>query len=225
MCKQKTEIHAFASSDLYDVMQTSVGSRDNPLLFIISTAGTNIGCIGHQLFMDGEKHLRNEIPADDCNTIFDCSFTIDQADAFDSISTWHKANPFIAFRCVNLMSYRQKQRKLKYRVSARPNFFTKYLNVFCNSSDKWLEWDVIRDSTDLSIQFKEYIQSDVPCYLGVDIGLTSDLSASAMFLFIRTETLNVSAKGFFPRDGLSECTPNQADMYIKWSNMKDGSFE
>lgn len=224
-CCVLDEIHAFTSSELYDVMQTSVGSRDNPLLFVISTAGTNIGCIGHQLFMDAEKHLRNEIPADDCNTIFDCLFTIDQGDAFDSMAAWHKANPSLRSGARKLDELQAKATEAKYRVSARPNFLTKYLNVFCNSSDKWLEWDVIRDSTDLSIQFKDYIQSDVPCYLGVDIGLTSDLSAIG-YVFVHPDgNIKCFSKGFFPRDGLSECTPNQADMYIKWANMKDGSFE
>jgi len=210
-CCVLDEIHAFTSSELYDVMQTSVGSRDNPLLFVISTAGTNIGCIGHQLFMDAEKHLRNEIPADDCNTIFDCLFTIDQGDAFDSMAAWHKANPSLRSGARKLDELQAKATEAKYRVSARPNFLTKYLNVFCNSSDKWLEWDVIRDSTDLSIQFKDYIQSDVPCYLGVDIGLTSDLSAIG-YVFVHPDgNIKCFSKGFFPRDGLSECTPNQAD--------------
>lgn len=223
-CVVLDEIHAFTSSDLYDVMQTSVGSRDNPLLFIISTAGTNIGAIGHQLFIDGVKHLTNEIPSEDCNTIFDCLFTIDTGDSFDSIKVWHKANPSLRSGARKLDELQAKATEAKYRPSARPNFFTKYLNFFCGGSDKWLDWPLIESSTDVGTTLNDYAGTDTKCFIGVDIGLTSDLSALG-YVFVHDDgSIKCFSTAYFPRDGLPSLTPTQETMYIKWANAKDGSF-
>ncbi|MBL0603798.1 terminase large subunit [Aeromonas salmonicida] len=219
------EIHSFTSDAVYNVMRTSLGARNNPLMFVISTAGTNLGAIGHRLFGDGEDQLRNVVKRSECDHIFNCLYTIDKGDAFDSVAAWHKSNPSLRSGARKYEEIENEANTARRMISARPNFLTKYLNVFCNSSDKWLEWEVIRDSTDINLKMQDYIQSDVPCYLGVDIGLTSDLSAIG-YAFVHPDgSVKCFSKAFFPRDALDNIPPAQAEMYVKWANMKDGSFE
>ncbi len=222
-CVILDEIHSFSSADVYNVMKTSLGGRINPLFFVISTAGFNLGAIGHQLYMAGEERLRGIVPPADCNDLFDCLYTIDTGDAFDSIKTWHKANPSLRSGARSLTDIESTCNEAKYRVSARPNFFTKILNFFSAGDDKWLDWPLIQRSAVVG-KIDDFNGTDTPCYLGVDIGLTSDLSAIGYVFILPDGTKRCFSTAYFPRDGLDDLTPNQAQDYIRWSNTKDGSF-
>lgn len=220
------EIHSFKTSDVYDVMRTSIGSRTNPLFMVISTAGTNLGCIGHEVFQLSEAIVKGTVLQSDFENTFSAVFTIDTGDDPSDPNTWAKANP-------SLGAARSEDEILKLwntaknSPSARPNFFTKYLNVFVQGSQKWLQEEQIQRTLRVNLKLDEFIGSKIPCYVGVDVGATQDLTAIAyVFVDDRNNQLKVTAftKAFFPSEALQNIPPPQAATYVRFSKSTDDSF-
>ncbi|MCS3766163.1 phage terminase large subunit-like protein [Aeromonas hydrophila] len=218
------EIHSFKSPAVYDVMKTSMGSRENPMFFVISTAGTNIGCIGHERFMTDEGILKNLTPAEMSESTFCALYTIDNGDAFNDVQTWHKANPSMRSGARLFGEFKDLADDAAIRPSARPNFLTKYLNVFVQGNDKWLDYDDIRATANNKLKLEDFAGTDVDCYIGVDIGLVDDLSAIGYVFVDKEENITCFTKAFFPIDNLCEATETARSNYTKWHNQKDGSF-
>lgn len=218
------EIHSFKSPDVYNVMSTSFGSRDTPMMFVISTAGTNLGCIGHEIFQTKEKELNNTIHPSECERNFSALYCIDKGDAFNDVKAWHKSNPSLRSGARKMDELIIKASEAANRISARPNFLTKYLNVFVQGNDKWLQHDVIKRTANNTIKLDDYRGSDVKCYIGVDIGLVDDLSAIGYVFTHDDGTVTTFTKAFFPSDMLEECTAENRNQYIRWANTKDGTF-
>lgn len=219
------EIHSFKSPAVYDVMKTSMGSRENPMFFVISTAGTNLNCIGHELFTTDESILRNKSDPELSETKFCALYTIDHGDAFNSDQAWHKANPSMRSGARSRDELVALANDAALRPSARPNFMTKYLNIFVNGSDKWLQYDDIRGTANNTLKLDDFAgRDDLDCYIGVDIGLVDDLSAIGYVFVDKDENITCFTKAFFPIDKLPEATDTAKANYTKWHNMKDGSF-
>lgn len=219
------EIHSFKSPAVYDVMKTSMGSRLNPMFFVISTAGTNLGCIGHELFGTDEGILKNKSSPELSETKFCALYTMDEGDAFNSDTAWHKANPSMRSGARGRDELVALANDAAMRPSARPNFMTKYLNIFVQSADKWLQHDDIRATANNSLKLEDFAgRDDLDCYLGVDVGLVNDLSAIG-YVFVDTEeNITCFTKAFFPIDKLPDATDTAKANYTKWANQKDGSF-
>jgi phage terminase large subunit-like protein len=218
------EVHSFKSPDVYNVMKTSMGGRETPMFFVISTAGTNLGCIGHDIFQTREKELRNGISPSECEREFSALYCMDNGDAFNDIKTWHKANPSLRSGARKLDEIEALASEAAIRINARPNFLTKYLNFFVQGSDKWLQQDDIKCTANNTIKLDDYRGSNTKCYIGVDIGLVDDLSAIGYVFTHDDGTVTTFAKAFFPSDMLDEATTDNRSKYIRWANMKDGTF-
>lgn len=219
------EIHSFKSPEVYDVMKHSMAARENPMFFVISTAGKYIGCIGHERFQSDEQMLKGISDPTLSETLFCALYTIDAGDSFNSITAWHKSNPSLRSGARPLDELQDEANDAAKRPSARPEFITKYLNVFVQGSDKWLQYDDIRATADNSLKLEDFAgRDDLDCYIGVDIGLVDDLTAIGYVFIDKDENITCFTKAFFPHDNLSEATDTAKSNYTKWHNMKDGSF-
>lgn len=223
-CAIIDEIHGFKNSEVYDVMKTSVGSRDNSLFMCISTAGTNISGIGHQVFDTNAAILRGTHEAD---RVFCALYTIDKDDDYRSYTTWQKANPGLGGARADDDLY-QMADEVQRRPTARSNFFTKYLNVFVQGTDQWLTAEHISASRELMYinSFSKHNTSEYECFIGVDLASVQDMSAlSYVFKNTETDELKVFTKALFPRDNLDALDKDLMNQYVFFHNQRDGSFE
>lgn len=218
------EIHSFKKADVYNVMKTSIGSRLNPLFFVISTAGTNLGCIGHQVFLDCEKILTQIAQPQDYESTFCALYTTDKGDNWLDETVWRKANPSLRSGARKMDDLVELSNTCLLRPSQQANFFTKYLNVFVQSTDKWLSAQTVEASADFKLKIEDYYNTKTDCYVGVDIGLNSDLSAISL-VFHQGNEFKVFTKAFFPYEALNAQSVQNQQLYHKWNNQKDGSFE
>ncbi|WP_157830538.1 terminase large subunit [Aeromonas sobria] len=220
------EIHAFKSDAVYNVMRTSFGARSQPLFFVISTAGFNLGHIGQELFDTSKDILFGTRKAE--NT-FCALYTIDDGDDFREPSTWMKANPALG-KHRKFSEMEDMVNDAIYRPSLLGNLFTKYLNKFMAGSDQWLKYDSVIDCRS-EYKLKDFKGSKIPCYIGIDIGDVEDLSA-VTYLFHDKSGLKgpkdnyyMFTTALFPENSMPNNTPQTQELFGHFFNAKDGSFE
>jgi phage terminase large subunit-like protein len=138
------EMHAWPDSGMYDVIDSAFGGRDQPIFFIITTAGVTRECFcfrhrNHCLnVLNGYKSGVYDDPQ-----LFVYIATIDEGDDPFAETTWYKANPELgAGKQLDYM--RSQAKKAQQLATAKNNFLTKQLNVWIESASTWLKlerWD------------------------------------------------------------------------------------
>jgi len=84
------ELHEWLNGDLYDVIHKSEAARDQPIEFLISTAGIKGFGYGWEIWNEAQEILAN--PDQDPETLV-VIFAADESDDWTSPDTWAKANP------------------------------------------------------------------------------------------------------------------------------------
>lgn len=218
------ELHSFKNSDVYNVMRTSIGCRTNPMFFAITTAGFNIGCIGYNVYEDSKKILNNLSEMTEFDSTFCALYEIDDGDSYEDEKAWHKANPSLRSGARPKQELAEYVSTCKVQPSQRPNLITKYMNRFVQGQDKWLDKEDIDAGINRGMKLQDYIGSKVPCYIGVDIGLVSDLAAIS-FVFVKPNgELDMFSKAYFPMEALEDQSVTAQQIYRRWAQQNDGSF-
>lgn len=164
------EYHEHDSDHFVETMQTGMGSREQPLLSIITTAGSNLGGPCHEKRRDVirilEGHFQDE-------TVFAAIYTIDEGDEWDNPDSLRKANPNFGVSISEefLLSQLEKARRSASRQNA---FRTKHLNEWVGARTAWmnmLAWQ--RQQKELSLDDFE----GFPCRLAIDLASKKDVAA------------------------------------------------
>lgn len=145
-CAIVDELHAHKTRDIWDVIETGTGAREQPLIWAVTTAGFNRSGICYEQRSYAIKVLSG-VERDD--EYFAIIYTVDQEDLEDEErllsdpALWAKANPNWGVS-VNPDDIARKARKALSMASARNNFLTKHLNVWVNADVQWMSmahWD------------------------------------------------------------------------------------
>jgi len=164
------EVHTFgANRELFDVLRTSVGARDQPLEILLTTAGCDRDGLEYELF-DYAVKIRDGI-LDDPSFLGELYYADDEDD-WTLEATWRKANPALGdFRSLDEM---QRMCDEAQKLVSRQNAFRRlYLNQHTEQDERWLDvmtWDqgYCEDWPDLS---------GVWGYAGCDLASTMDTTA------------------------------------------------
>lgn len=128
------EYHAHRTDEVYDVMQTSMGARQQPLMLIITTAGlnTSVPCFAYRKTMC--QVLDGALEAD---RNFAIIYTLDDVSEVDDPAMWVKANPCYG---VSLSEewLRDQYDKMKREPSKIANIMTKSFNVWMDAPTVWI---------------------------------------------------------------------------------------
>lgn len=211
------EFHSQRYWDLYNVMKSSQGARANPLMVTLTTAGFLVGdsypcysmwqtCIS---ILNNEKH-------DD--TQFTAIYQLDEEDKWDDENVWTKCSPSLdqtVFR-----SYMQDEiNAAKNNTSLETGVRTKLLNQWCQSTDIWLPYDLLKSHMhSISLEEMSKLPNVSYGYLGVDLSAVSDLTA--MTLMVESnDKFYFKTWAFVPEDCLSNASIN-ASRYREWQRNK-----
>jgi len=175
------EFHAHKDRALFNVMRSAFGARKQPLMWAITTAGSDINgpCYEERTF--ATKVLEGTIVADHYFVII---FTLDRAedygdgrkvgdDPFDE-RFWIKANPLLG-SAVQIEELRQYAIEAKSNPAAEGEFKTKRLNIWVGALSAWLnvtQWNLCADP---ELTLDDFFGLD--CYIGADLSNVDDLSA------------------------------------------------
>lgn len=213
-CAIVDELHAHKTREVWDVIETATGSRRQPLLWGITTAGSNRSGICYEQ-RDYTCKLLEKIFEDE--TYFGVVYTIDEGDDWASEDSWKKANPNYGVSVMPDDMHRLATKAMQM-PSAVNNFLTKRLDVWVSADAGLFDmaaWDACGDT---KLKPEHFAAWD--CYMAVDLGFVDDIAATVK-LFIKTEIVDgeqVKHFAFFGRYYLPEETvaDNRNSQYSGW---------
>ncbi len=203
------ELHAQPDRDLVDVLYTSTIKRDNPLILYVTTSDfERPGSICNEKHdyaskvRDGVIHDPSFLPA-----IFEAKLD----DDWRLPETWRKANPNlgVSIRETDLAKLCQKAEDIPGFLNT---FLRLHLNVRTQSDVRWLsleQWD----ATDGAVDEAEL--RGQPCWCGLDLSTTTDLSAFAM-VFRRESRYDVLVKFWVPEENARRREQKDRVPYLQW---------
>ncbi len=205
------EYHSHKNSNLYDVIKSSTGARQNSLMMIITTAGFNKASACYDERQYSEKILRGQL-----DNIHHFAFisSIDKDDNPFDPSTWKKANPNLGVSN-SLEDFKVAAKEAKQKGGQTlVEFLTKRLNVWTNVSDVWIKDEdfPLAEKT----EFKEKDLENAPCYGGLDLSKTSDLSAYALVFPQSGGTFKTIVRSFVPEKSYRERQDTGDNMYQRF---------
>lgn len=206
------ELHAHKTRAVYDVVETSIGKRLNPILWVITTAGFDTAGICYEVRTMLREVLAKTVEDE---TQFGIIYTIDEGDDWKTEAALIKANPNWGVSVMPKMVL-PLQLKAITLASAANNFKTKHLDVWCQAGAAWMDmtsWHKGERTVDLD-DFEGR-----PCVIGLDLGAKNDLTAK-VYVF-KTEgddgrpRYQVFSRLYLPQTAIDKGTVSQ---YSGWAD-------
>ncbi len=224
------EFHAWKDRALWDVMTSGIGARKQPLGWIITTAGYNVGGVCFEqreylkrvlnatLLRHGGMGYKVTGDAVEDDHSFGMIFTLDddyadgrEPDNWADESVWKKANPALGVS-VSIEELRTAARKAVASPESQAEFRTKRCNQWLAASSDWMDmvkWDAAADPT-----LSEAMFHAEPGYLALDAAFKTDLFARIK-LFRRGEDYYAFGKYWLPESMLD---PEEHPRFYAWAN-------
>lgn len=204
------ELHAHKTRNLYEVIETGTGSRQQSILWAISTAGSDRSgiCYEQQTYL--QKILERKAEDD---TYFGTVYSIDTDDDWTDPTVWQKANPNYGVS-VYPEDMARLCRKAQEMPSAVNNFLTKRLNVWVNADSAWLNMQKWDGCGDHALDIDDFAGCD--CYIGLDLASKVDMAAKVI-LFFENDQYYLFGQFYLPEEAAEDSRNSQ---YSGWA--RDG---
>jgi phage terminase large subunit-like protein len=165
------ELHAQPNRELYDVLNTAMGKRAQPLMIMITTAGYDRNSI---CWEQHEYALKVRAGIIEDPTFLPVIYAADTDDEWTSPATWRKANPNFGVSVKEDFLWQECQTALQ--SPAYQNTFRRlYLNQWTQQETRWIDmksWDGCNGPLpDLAGR---------TCYGGLDLASTTDIAACVL---------------------------------------------
>jgi phage terminase large subunit-like protein len=168
------ELHAFGDRDFYDNLDTATGKRQGAMLWIITTAGTDLASVCYEVHQEVVKMLSG-VPAFKNDTLFGIIYTIDEKDDWTTQSSWIKANPSWGV-CVDPKVIADKARTAQQSPSQQAGFKTKHLNIWLQSDHAWMDMQKFLACADPKLKIEDF--DGKKTIVGTDIASKLDMMAA-----------------------------------------------
>lgn len=206
------EFHAHKKRDLYDVIDSATGARSQPIIWMVTTAGTDRTGICYEQRTHLTKVLDGVISDE---SFFGVIYTIDEGDDWTDPNVWIKANPNYGVSVLPDDMYNACI-KAQSMTSALNNFLTKRLNVWVSSHTAWLDvrkWDACADKN-LRIEDVAHL----PCYIALDLASKVDIAARIkLFVDVPNDKYYVFGNYYLPESAVENSRNSQ---YSGWARAK-----
>lgn len=182
-CAIVDELHGHKDRGVWDVLDTATGARKQPIIWAITTAGSNRAgiCFEQQTYV---RRLLDGKHTDE--TYFGIIWTCDEGDDPFLETTWAKANPNYGVS-VQPDDLARKANKARSMASATNNFLTKHLNVWVNADTAWMDMVAWGKAADESLDPADF--EDVPCVIAADLASRTDICSTARLHFREVDGL------------------------------------
>ncbi len=191
------ELHAHKTRDVWDVIETATGAREQPLIWAITTAGFNRAGICFEQ-RDYVCKLLDGVHRDE--ETFGVVYTIDDGDDWADEAAWIKANPNWGASVIP-DDIRRKARKAMEMASAQNNFLTKHLNVWVNADTAWMDMRAWQRCADPGLDLDDC--EGLPCWIGLDLASKVDVACMAI-LFRAKDHWRLFVRHYLPEDVAEE---------------------
>lgn len=220
-CAVVDELHAHPNANVYDVLKTAIGARQQPLIYSITTAGYNKESICYELSQYTEAVLNGDVLDD---RFLGVRYTVDAEDKpLTNPACWIKANPNI-----NVSKYQNYIEAEVKEATNRPTYTNTVLkydfNLWLDVYTQWVPVDAWRK---LKAPKQHHELEGVPCIGGLDLANTTDFTAFAL-LFDFGATLYVKMFYWLPQakyDTHRQKLPHDAKRWVRdgWLSITPGN--
>ncbi|OCG39733.1 terminase large subunit [Gilliamella sp. Bif1-4] len=205
------EIHAHKTADLLNVLQSALGARANPLILYTTTEGYVNAGPWQEIRKFAQDLLKGSFK-DEADHFLVVFYALDDDDEELNPESWIKASPFIDINPYLLDEIKKAAIEAKQMPSKMAEFRIKRLNKPSSAADIWIDlrkWDKCDGQVDL-----EFLK-DYPCYGGLDLASTSDLTSLSLTWNIDGEIYTYNW-GWCPTSAISYRTERGTVPYAGW---------
>jgi phage terminase large subunit-like protein len=214
------EVHKLPSQDIVDVMVSGMGTRLNPMLFLITTAGEDDQSVYGQYALLTQRVLEGIIDLPDW---FGFIAAADPDDDWTAETTWRKANPnfgisvkpeFIRSEVRKALANPAEQGKVRrlylgQKVSTIEGYF---------SLEDWKACPGLPDDDELKRH---------PCWIGLDLSSSIDVTAAVLVWKLPNEEYAIRPQFWLPEQNLQDRAHRDRvpyDLYVpKWLSLTEGN--
>jgi phage terminase large subunit-like protein len=212
------ELHAQKTRELWDALRYGGAARREPLLISITTAGWDTTSICYEQHEYAEKVLKGDIEDD---AFFGLIYAADKDDDPLDPKAWKKANPSLG-ETIQESDMRQAAQEA-VASPVKLNAFKRYrLNIWTEQADRWIApdaWAACTKAEDALLWRKRMLEelAGQPCFAGLDLGSTSDLTALVLYF---PEGGIVLPWFWIPEAALQDAANPNRDLYRTWAGQE-----
>lgn len=208
------ELHAHATGDVWDVLETGTGSRRQPMMLAITTAGHNRQSICYQFHDFTEKVLSGIVEDDGW---FGVIYALDRdengaMENWENEAVWMKANPNLGVS-KHFEDLRGKSERAKSMPSRLNAFLQKELNEWTQASQRWIAPEVWARCNWGPVA--EAALAGRKAYGGLDLSSTLDVTALA-WVFPGDGPWPVVMRMWIPEENVEERVKKDRAPYDAW---------
>lgn len=208
------EVHAWKDQNLYDVVVDGCSSRDNPMIFIITTAGTVRESVYDTKYEEAEMLINGFFQEDGYNDphFLPLIYELDKKSEWMEEDKWKKANPGLG-TIKKIDQIKTKVMKALANPKLVKNLCCKDFNIRETAGETWLTFEELNNEATFNIKKLK------PRYGigGTDLSKTTDLTA-AKVIFMLPNDLNIYVISMYwlPEDLLNEREADDKIPYKIW---------
>lgn len=180
----------------YDVMNSALGARKQPLILSTSTAGYENDGIFDELMKRSTAFLKGHGKGQTERRILPFLYIIDDVEKWDTREELEKSNPNLNVS-VTWEYYEEKIVVARQSLPAKAEFMTKYCNIKQNSAIAWLDFETVEGAAGGRLTLDDF--RGCYCVAGIDLSRTTDLTAASLIIE-KNGTNYVFTRFFMPEE-------------------------
>jgi phage terminase large subunit-like protein len=167
------EYHEHPTSEQYDTMVTGMGAREQPIAWVITTAGSNTAGPCFALRTQATDSIEGKIDHDE---LFSLIYTVDEDTDWTSEDALRMANPNMGVSVFADFLRTEQQRAIK-SPREQAKFKTKHLDIWVTAASPYFNSELWNRLGDKSLVQEAFIGE--PCAYGLDLASRKDIAGYA----------------------------------------------
>ena len=202
------ELHSIKDRNLYEVMKQSQSARRQPLLVMITTAGSVRECIFDDIYRYAKGIVDGGIKDE---TFLPILYELDSKAEWKNPAMWMKANPSLG-AIKKLDDLKDKLARAKQSPNDLNGVLCKDFNVLSTVSTSWLTFDDINNEETFSLESFR----DSYFIGGADLSITTDLTCATALMIDKQGKIYVHQMYWLPEANFETRVRQEKIPYDKW---------
>ena len=219
------EYHAHPTDEILEVINTGMIARSQPLLFVITTAGSNFGGPCYRIEYPLVEKILNPALDFDVVDYFVMVNELDHDEAgnlLDDVNdetTWIKANPIAASYNEGIANIRSKLNAAIESPEKMESFLTKNMNLWVNrTAQSYIDMEKWKARGAVDLASVDYHGADA--YVGIDLSSKIDLTSAGIVIPVKYQDrwrYLVLGHSFIPEDTMHAKEKTDRVPYSAWA--------
>lgn len=214
-CAIVDEFHEHETPDQVDTMVTGMGAREQPMLVIITTAGTNLASPCYDKHKEVEKLLEGTFEDE---RLFGVIYSADAEDDWADPKVLRKANPNMGVS-VDEEYLISQQRQAVLNPAYQNRFKTKHLDIWCGASVAGINMHLWQLAGDAKLSLAQFEGAEA--IFSLDLASKIDICSYVKLFAKKIDDAThyyAFCRHYLPEDTVAEAMAN-GQAYRKWVAM------